>query len=120
VDGNLRRPGLTQIGAGEGDPAQRAGSHGRCRLGGPIQRVEVQIDAGAWVPATSARREDAEFAWNIWSLEWAKPAPGEHTIVSRAIDTQGNVQPAPDDPRLAKKRTSWESNGQVMRRIQLT
>jgi DMSO/TMAO reductase YedYZ molybdopterin-dependent catalytic subunit len=88
--------------------------------GAPIQRVEVQIDGGVWVPATIDRSQDAEFDWKIWSLEWATPAPGEHTIVSRAVDTQGNVQPAPEDPRLAKKRTYWESNGHVTRRIRIT
>ena len=31
------------------------------------------------------------------------PAPGEHTIRSRAFDVDGNVQPAPDDPFLASK-----------------
>ena len=36
------------------------------------------------------------------------------------IDTQGKVQPAMDDPIIAKKRTYWESNGQVTRKIQLT
>jgi DMSO/TMAO reductase YedYZ molybdopterin-dependent catalytic subunit len=86
----------------------------------PVERVEVQIDAGAWVPATIDRSQGAEFAWKIWALEWANPAPGEHTIASRAIDTQGNVQPAPYDPRLAKKRTYWESNGHVARRIRIT
>ena len=30
-----------------------------------------------------------------------------------------NVQPAMDDPRIAKKRTYWESNGQVTRRIRI-
>jgi Mo-co oxidoreductase dimerisation domain len=88
--------------------------------GAPIQRVEAQIDGGPWVPATLDRREEAEFAWKIWSLEWQNPSPGEHTIVSRAIDRAGNIQPAMDDPRIAKKRTYWESNGQVTRRIRLT
>jgi len=88
--------------------------------GAPIARVEVQIDGGAWVPATIDRSEVAEFAWKIWFLNWKSPSPGEHAIASRAIDTQGNIQPAPDDPWIAKKRTYWESNGQVTRRIRIT
>jgi DMSO/TMAO reductase YedYZ molybdopterin-dependent catalytic subunit len=88
--------------------------------GGPIQRVEVQIDGGPWIPAMIDRTEDAEFAWKIWSIDWEKPTAGEHTISSRAIDTAGNVQPAMDDPRIAKKRTYWESNGQVSRRIRIS
>jgi hypothetical protein len=42
-----------------------------------------------------------------------KPTIGEHTITNRASDTAGNMQPAMDDPRIAKKRTYWESNGQI-------
>ena len=45
--------------------------------------------------------------------------PGEHAITSRATDTQGQVQPAPDDPWLTAKRTFWESTGQVTRRVRV-
>jgi hypothetical protein len=81
-----------------------------------IQRVEIQIDGGAWVPVTIDQDHDAEFAWKFWSLAWKQPAKGEHTTTSRAIDTAGNVQPAMDDPHIGKKHTYWESNGQVTRR----
>jgi DMSO/TMAO reductase YedYZ molybdopterin-dependent catalytic subunit len=88
--------------------------------GAPIERVEVQVDGGPWRPAMIDRSEEAEYAWKIWFLEWEKPASGEHTIVSRAIDTMGNMQPTMDDPRIAKKHTRWESNGQFTRRIRIT
>jgi DMSO/TMAO reductase YedYZ molybdopterin-dependent catalytic subunit len=106
-------------------PAKVTRKDGEYRIVGaawgvPIARVEVQIDGGSWVPVTIDRSEAAEFAWKIWSLDWRNPSPGEHAIASRAIDTQGNIQPAPDDPRIAKKRTYWESNGQVTRRIRIT
>ena len=106
-------------------PAKVARNNAQYRIvgaawGAPIERVEVQIDGRPWVPATIDRREDAAFAWKIWSLDWQKPTPGEHAIVSRAIDTQGHIQPAMDDPRIAKKHTRWESNGQWTRRIRLT
>jgi Mo-co oxidoreductase dimerisation domain len=106
-------------------PARVTRKDGQYRIvgaawGAPIQRVEVQIDGGPWTPATIDRREEAEFAWKIWSLAWEKPTPGEYTITSRAMDTAGNIQPAMDDPRIAKKRTYWESNGQVTRRIRLS
>jgi Mo-co oxidoreductase dimerisation domain len=87
--------------------------------GAPIDRVEVKIDEGAWVPAAIDHSEEAEYAWKLWSLEWPKPSPGEHTITSRAIDTTGQIQPAMDDPWIAKKHTYWESNGQVTRRIRI-
>ncbi len=51
------------------------------------------------------------------ALGLGRLAPGEHTIRSRAIDEDGNVQPAPHDPFLASKRTFWESNGQIARRV---
>jgi DMSO/TMAO reductase YedYZ molybdopterin-dependent catalytic subunit len=88
--------------------------------GAPIARVEVQIDGGTWVLATIDRSQAAEFAWVIWYLDWKSASPGEHAIASRAIDTQGNIQPAPGDPRIAKKHTYWESNGQVTRQIRIT
>jgi DMSO/TMAO reductase YedYZ molybdopterin-dependent catalytic subunit len=87
--------------------------------GAPIAAVEVQVDDGPWVPATLDRTpgEDAPYAWTLWSLDWGVPPTGEHAITSRAIDTRGNVQPAPDDPWIATKRTYWESTGQVTRRV---
>lgn len=85
--------------------------------GAPIAKVEVKIDDGPWLAATIDRDEEAEFAWLIWYLDWAPPSPGEHTVTSRATDKAGNVQPAMDDPFIAKKHTYWESNGQVTRRI---
>ncbi|WP_200822109.1 sulfite oxidase [Caballeronia arvi] len=88
--------------------------------GAPIARVEVKVDDGPWREATIDRSHQAEFAWKIWSVKWENATPGEHKITSRAIDARGNVQPAMDDPRIATKRTYWESNGQVTRRIQLT
>ena len=45
--------------------------------------------------------------------------PGEHSITSRATDIDGEMQPAPDDPFLASKRTYWESNGQITRRVNI-
>jgi DMSO/TMAO reductase YedYZ molybdopterin-dependent catalytic subunit len=87
--------------------------------GAPVDRVEVKIDDEPWVLATIDHSEEAEHAWKIWSLDWPNPAPGEYTVTSRAIDTFGQIQPAMDDPIIAKKHTYWESNGQVTRRIRI-
>ena len=98
----------------------RVGDHHRIQgaaWGGPVVRVEVQVDGGAWMPATLVEGNGAAFAWKFWVLEWGSPTPGEHTVTSRAIDASGNIQPAMDDPRIAGKRTRWESNGQITRRI---
>jgi DMSO/TMAO reductase YedYZ molybdopterin-dependent catalytic subunit len=86
--------------------------------GGPISRVEVRLDGGAWQPAKLDTSHNAEFAWKFWSIDVPLTA-GEHTIVSRAFDANGNVQPPADDPMISGKRTYWESNGQIARRIRI-
>ena len=85
----------------------------------PTKSVEVRIDNGPWLKATFDPTQEAEHAWKIWHYDWDKPSANEHTIVSHAIDTQGNVQPTMDDPTIVGKHTYWESNGQVVRRIQI-
>jgi DMSO/TMAO reductase YedYZ molybdopterin-dependent catalytic subunit len=92
---------------------------GGAAWGGPIASVEVQVDGGPWMPATITEGAGAEFAWRFWSLAWPNAAPGEHTVTSRATDTAGNVQPALTDPSIANKKTYWESNGQITRRVQI-
>ncbi|MBZ9810438.1 sulfite oxidase [Mesorhizobium sp. ESP-6-2] len=88
--------------------------------GAPIAKVEVKIDGGPWQEATIDHREEADFAWKIWSIDWPDAAKGKHTVTSRAFDMVGNMQPAMDDPRIAKKHTFWESNGQVTRQVELS
>ena len=84
----------------------------------PIDAVEVKVDGGPWMKATLAEADNSPFAWRFWHLDWAA-TPGEHSITSRAIDAAGNVQPAMDDPSIANKKTYWESNGQITRRINI-
>jgi DMSO/TMAO reductase YedYZ molybdopterin-dependent catalytic subunit len=88
--------------------------------GAPIAKVEVRIDDGPWTAASIDRSEEADHAWRLWSLDWERPTPGEHRITSRAVDFAGRVQPAMDDPVIANKRTYWESNGQVTRRVRVS
>jgi DMSO/TMAO reductase YedYZ molybdopterin-dependent catalytic subunit len=93
--------------------------------GAAIAAVEVSIDGGPWRPAALQRhnrlrsRRSREYAWTFWAFDWGKPAAGQHTVRSRAIDVEGNVQPAPEDPYLASKVTYWESNGQITRRVDI-
>ena len=71
--------------------------------------------AGGQLDTANVRR----FSWRFWSLDWTDAEPGEHTITARAIDTEGNVQPATADPLIANKITYWESNGQITRRVEI-
>jgi DMSO/TMAO reductase YedYZ molybdopterin-dependent catalytic subunit len=88
--------------------------------GAPIAGVEVRIDDGEWSPATLTEGEGSEYAWTFWTYDWGTPTPGEHTVTSRATDTDGTIQPVPDDPLLAGKQTFWESNGQITRRVSIS
>jgi hypothetical protein len=72
------------------------------------------------VRPTIDRGQEQEFAWKFWHLDWENAATGEHAITSRAIDRAGQIQPSMSDPVIAKKRTYWESNGQITRRIRIT
>ena len=92
--------------------------------GAAIEKVEVQVDAGPWREAKLDRQwsqrigsPGREFAWRFWTLDWGTPPSGEHSIRSRAYDEDGNVQPTPDDPFLTSRRTYWENNGQITRRV---
>jgi hypothetical protein len=105
-------------------PARVVQSNGGYRIdgsawGAPIRHVDVRIDDGPWRRARLDRTQRAPYAWTFWSIRWPNPAAGEHTVTARAVDTTGNVQPAPDDPRLANKITYWESNGQITRRVEI-
>jgi hypothetical protein len=82
--------------------------------------VEVSIDSGAWRPAAIDPTYDAPYAWKLWAIDWPNPAPGEHSITSRAIDREGAVQTAPTDPLIARKKTYWESSGWVTRKVRIS
>ena len=88
--------------------------------GDRIARVEVRIDDGPWRAATldRAHRRDG-FAWRFWRFDWGTPSAGEHCVRSRAFDTSGEVQPPPDEPYLRSRRTYWEDNGQITRRVRI-
>lgn len=86
--------------------------------GADIARVEVKIDDGPWRAAMLGEGRDDPLSWTFWQMDWDASA-GEHTVTSRAIDADGDVQPAPTDPVLALKKTYWESNGQLTREIRI-
>jgi len=90
--------------------------------GTPLESVQLSIDGGAWV-ATTLQPPPADatpHTWTFWSYTWSNPTPGTHTIVSRAIDGKGRVQPSAEDPQIALKRTYWEANQQVVREVQIS
>ena len=84
--------------------------------GKDIARVEVQIDGGDWQPTTLGEGRDDPHSWTFWHLDW-NAASGDHTVTSRAIARDGEVQPSAEDPLMVQKITYWESYGQVTREI---
>jgi hypothetical protein len=87
--------------------------------GAPIKSVELKIDDGAWTPVPFQFDAKQRYAWQFWAFDWKDAKPGEHTLVSRATDIHGKVQPAPDDPFITMKKTYWEANQQAVRKIKL-
>jgi len=58
-----------------------------------IERVEVSADGGSRWRDAQLSTQKLPFAWRLWSLEWTPPNPGYYTLMSRATDTAGRVQP---------------------------
>ena len=59
-----------------------------------ITKVEISTDEGATWQRAQLGREQARYAWRLWSYLWRASKPGEYTIMSRATDSRGRVQPA--------------------------
>lgn len=76
-----------------------------------ISKVEVSTDGGdSW---TEARLKDpvAENAWRLWAYRWTPVERGNATIMCRATDGEGGLQPAelaPPHPAGATGRHSVE------------
>lgn len=58
-----------------------------------IERVEVSTDGGARWHEAALSGPSQHFAWRLWELPWAPAQPGYYTILSRATDSAGRVQP---------------------------
>jgi len=80
IDGSTLRPGKISV-------------HGAAWAGeADVAKVEVSTDGGtSWKPATLGK-EQSRYAWRLWQHEFAAKA-GEYSVLSRATDTQGRVQP---------------------------
>ncbi|HXY02753.1 MAG TPA: sulfite oxidase [Terriglobales bacterium] len=59
-----------------------------------IDKVEISTDGGTSWQEANLGREQAKYAWRLWSYVWKVPQSGDYTIMSRATDSQGRVQPA--------------------------
>ncbi|MCY4602018.1 MAG: molybdopterin-dependent oxidoreductase [Acidobacteria bacterium] len=85
--------------------------------GTPIRSVEVKVDDGAWQPATLSPSTNMKYAWKFFTYDWHGAAPGEHTVVSRVTDVNGQVQPTAEE--LDAKLTFLEHNAQHPRTVMI-
>lgn len=84
--------------------------------GTPLKAVEVKIDDGPWQPAVFDK-SNTKYSWKLFSYTWQGAAPGPHTLVSRATDVNGVVQPTPQE--LENKKSFLEDNSQYTRKLTL-
>jgi DMSO/TMAO reductase YedYZ molybdopterin-dependent catalytic subunit len=82
--------------------------------GTPLKSVEVKIDDGPWQKAV-LDSANTKYSWKLFRYQWEGATPGPHTIVSRATDEEGNVQPTAEE--LKRKKTFLEDNSQFPRKI---
>ena len=86
--------------------------------GTPIKAVEVRVDDGPWRPATMDPSTRDKYGWKFFKYAWTGATPGAHTLVSRAIDATGNIQPTAQE--LENKKSFLEDNSQTPRKVMIT
>jgi len=60
----------------------------------------------------------AKYGWKLFNYAWKAPAAGAHTIVSRATDITGYVQPT--EQELENKKSFLEHNVQQVRKVMVS
>ncbi|HET6673302.1 MAG TPA: molybdopterin-dependent oxidoreductase [Agromyces sp.] len=71
-----------------------------------IEQVEVQVDDGAWQPATLSTPINHD-TWVQWYLEW-DATPGTHYVAVRATDRDGTLQAEERTPIAPDGSTGWQ------------
>jgi sulfite oxidase len=67
----------------------------------PVAKVDISTDGGqTWKPAKLGGQR-TKYGWRLWQHDW-KPAEGQYTLISRATNMAGQMQP------LAEQ---WNPNG---------
>jgi DMSO/TMAO reductase YedYZ molybdopterin-dependent catalytic subunit len=84
--------------------------------GTPLRSVELRVDNGPWQTAM-LDRQNTKYSWKLFACQFPAPGPGDHTIVSRATDVNGTVQPEESD--LQTKKSRWENNAQFLRKFKV-
>lgn len=84
--------------------------------GTPLDSVEVRIDDGPWQKA-SIDPKSTKYSWKLFYFDWNDATPGEHTLVSRVTDVNGQVQATAD--QVPPKPSRWENYAQFPRTVMI-
>lgn len=74
-----------------------------------VDRVEVSPDGGKTWADAELRPPLSPYTWVLWEFPWTPPSPGVYTLVVRATDGRGNVQPQRQAPPVPSGATGWHS-----------
>ena len=73
---------------------------------GAVVQVEVSTDGGeSWADAYVEESHD-KWLWRRWSYVWDASEPGEYSLMARATDENGRVQPQ-TKPNFQRKHFDW-------------
>jgi len=85
--------------------------------GTPLRSIEIKVDDGPWRDA-EIDSESTQYSWKLFNYAWSDATSGEHTIVSRVTDANGQVQAT--EAEMPEKRTRWENYGQFPRTLMIS
>jgi DMSO/TMAO reductase YedYZ molybdopterin-dependent catalytic subunit len=58
-----------------------------------VTRVDVSTDGGSSWREAQLSSKNLPFTWRLWTTVWQPSQPGYYTVMSRATDSAGRVQP---------------------------
>ncbi|MBS1800692.1 MAG: sulfite oxidase [Acidobacteria bacterium] len=58
-----------------------------------ITKVEISTDGGSSWSTAQLGKDQAKYAWRLWSYLWKPAKSGDYVILLRATDSQGRTQP---------------------------
>jgi DMSO/TMAO reductase YedYZ molybdopterin-dependent catalytic subunit len=85
-EGEILKVGLNSV-----EGAAWAGERG-------VAGVEVSTSGGKNWTAATLNWQSQPYSWVFWTYSWEIGAPGVYTVMARATDDEGNVQPSSRDP----------------------
>ena len=57
-----------------------------------VEKVEISTDEGKTWQVASIEPRLSLYAWILWNYDWRIPGQGEHVLMVRATDGEGNTQ----------------------------